>query len=60
MSGMDDNCLTFSVFVSRDIKGFLVLPIDEVFLLIGKDLEPLRVSAPDLHVAGLSGALDVP
>jgi hypothetical protein len=45
---------SFLVFSSMDIKAFLVLPVDEVFISIGEDLPPSRVGAPDLHVVGLS------
>jgi hypothetical protein len=51
---------SFFIFASINIKTFgSLLDIAEVFFLVGEDLPPLRVSAPDLHVVGLSRALDV-
>jgi hypothetical protein len=35
-----DNLSSFFVLSSVNIKAFLVLPIDEVFISIGKDLPP--------------------
>jgi len=35
-----DNFSSFFVLSSVNIKAFLVLPIDEVFISIGKDLPP--------------------
>jgi hypothetical protein len=35
-----------------DIKALLVVPVDEMFILVGEDLPPSRVGAPDLHVVG--------
>jgi hypothetical protein len=43
-----------------NIKSLLVGPVDELFLLILEELEPSRVSAPDLHVVGSSSVLNVP
>jgi len=50
MSVPNDNLLTFNIFALEDIKAFLVLPVDEVFIRVGEDLPPSRVGAPDLHV----------
>jgi hypothetical protein len=54
------NSLSFLIFASSDIKGFAVLPIDELVILILENLEPSRVSAPDLHVISSSSTLDIP
>jgi hypothetical protein len=53
---VNNNLLSFIVFVLVDIKGFLVVDIDEVLSFIGEDLPPfqVRLSAPDLHVRGSS------
>jgi hypothetical protein len=45
-----DYCLSFNIFTSFNIKTSLVLPIDDVLILIGEDLPPSRACAPDLHV----------
>jgi hypothetical protein len=57
---IDTNCLSFSILGTCDIKYFTVLPIDELAVLVLEDLEPSRVSAPDLHVVGSTRRLDVP
>jgi hypothetical protein len=54
------NCLSFLVFASLDVKDLVALPVDELVVLISEYLEPSRVSAPDLHVIGLTSILDVP
>jgi hypothetical protein len=53
-STIDSDCLTFLVLASSNIKALFVLNVAEVFVFIDKDLEPLRVGAPDLHVDGSS------
>jgi hypothetical protein len=55
-----DDCSSFLILASSNIEAFLVLPVDEMFISIGEDLPPSRVSAPDLHVVGLARVLDVP
>ena len=45
---------SFLIFVSANIKAFLVLPIDEVSILVGEDLPPFTVCAPDLHFFSFS------
>jgi len=52
--------LTFFVFTSFYIKNFLVLPVDELTILILENLPPTRVSAPDLHVLCSSRVLNIP
>jgi hypothetical protein len=54
------DCLSFNILGSSDIKYFTVLPINELATLVLENLEPSRVSAPDLHVVGLTSTLDVP
>jgi hypothetical protein len=54
------NCLSFSILSTCDIKYFTTLPIDELAVLILEYLEPSRVSAPDLHVVGLTSRFDIP
>jgi len=51
---------SFFILSSVYIKCLLVSDIDEVFILIVEDLEPLRVGTPDLHVVGFSSILDIP
>jgi hypothetical protein len=60
MALMDDNSLAFSILVSTDIEASLILNIAESFISIGKDLEPSRVGAPDLHVLSLTGVFNIP
>jgi len=45
---------SFFVFAAMNIKTFGILPIAEVFILVGENLPPSRVSAPDLHAAAFS------
>jgi hypothetical protein len=55
MSVVHSNSLTFFVCVTYNINTSLgLLDITEVLSLEGKDLPPSRVSAPDLHVVGLT------
>jgi hypothetical protein len=56
----DTNCLSFSILGTCDIKYFTTLPIDELAVLILEYLEPSGVSAPDLHVVGLTSRFDIP
>jgi hypothetical protein len=56
----DTNCLSFSILSTCDIKYFTTLPIDELAVLILEYLEPSGVSAPDLHVVGLTSRFDIP
>jgi hypothetical protein len=60
MALVDNNCLAFSVFVSANVEASLILNVAESFIIVCEDLEPSRVSAPDLHVLSLTCALDVP
>jgi hypothetical protein len=55
----DLNGLAFFVLASSDVKDFAALPVDELVVLILEDLPPSRVGAPDLHVVGSSGVLDI-
>jgi hypothetical protein len=57
---MNDNWSSFFVLCSINIECFTVLQVDELFVFILEDLEPSRVGAPDLHVVGLSGVLNIP
>jgi hypothetical protein len=52
--------LAFNVFSSSYIKYLIVIPVDELTVLILENLEPSRVSAPDLHVVGSTSTLDIP
>jgi hypothetical protein len=52
--------LAFNIFSSSYIKYLTVLPVDELILFKLEELEPSRVSAPDLHVVGLTSTLDIP
>jgi hypothetical protein len=52
--------LTFFIFGSSNIKDLVVSWIDKLFTSELEDLEPTRISAPDLHVCGSSRALDIP
>ena len=55
VSGVNLNLLSFIVFSLENIKAFVgVLDVAEVFTREDEDLPPSRVSAPDLHVLGLS------
>jgi hypothetical protein len=56
----DSYCMSFFILSSLDIKDLVILPVDELFILILEDLPPSRVSAPDLKVVSSSTALDVP
>jgi hypothetical protein len=48
----DANLLSLLICTSSYIKDLVVRPIEELILFILEDLEPSRVSAPDLHVVG--------
>jgi hypothetical protein len=52
--------LTFLVFTSFNIKDLVVVPVDELAVLILEHLEPSWVGAPDLHVIGSTSTLDIP
>jgi hypothetical protein len=56
----NSNCLSFLVLCSLDIKDLVVGPVDELVFVELEDLEPSRVSAPDLHVVCLTSTLDIP
>jgi hypothetical protein len=56
----DTDWCTFLIFATFHIKYLVALPIDELAVLVSEHLEPSRVGAPDLHVVGSTGALDVP
>jgi hypothetical protein len=60
VSIVDNNSLTLFIFTTRYIKDLVVRWIVEVFILVIENLEPSRISAPDLHVLGSSSALDIP
>jgi len=51
---IDTNFAAFFIFATCNIKNFAVIPIDELSVFIFENLPPTRVSAPDLHVLGLS------
>jgi hypothetical protein len=57
---IDTDCLTFFILGTCDIKNFTILPIDELAVLVLEYLEPSGVSAPDLHVVGLTSRFDIP
>ena len=54
VSAPGNDLSAFFILSTMDIKAFVVLPVDEVLVLIGEDLPPSRVSAPDLHVVSPS------
>jgi hypothetical protein len=54
------NLGSFFVFWLDDIKHFFVGPVNELTIFILENLEPTWVSAPNLHVVGLSRTLNVP
>jgi hypothetical protein len=54
------NCSTFFILTSSNIKHLVVIPVDELAILILENLPPTRVSAPDLHVLCSTRALDIP
>jgi hypothetical protein len=54
------NWVSFFILATSNIKDLVIRPVDELVVLILEDLEPSRVGAPDLHVVGLSSALDIP
>jgi hypothetical protein len=54
-----DDLSSFLILSGVNIKAFLVLPVDKVLILIGEDLPPSRVGAPDLHVVSLTRVLDI-
>jgi hypothetical protein len=56
----NSNSLSFLVLCSSNIKDLIVGPVDELIFVELEDLEPSGVSAPDLHVVGLTSTLDVP
>jgi hypothetical protein len=55
-----NNSLSFNIFATSYIKNFSVLDVHKLLSLISEDLEPPRVSAPDLHVVSFSGTFDIP
>jgi hypothetical protein len=57
---INSNGLTFLVFSSFNIKYLVVIPVDELAVLILEHLEPSRVGAPDLHVVSSTSTLDIP
>jgi hypothetical protein len=52
--------LAFLVFATFNIKDLVVIPVDELAVLILEHLEPSGVGAPDLHVVGSTSTLDIP
>jgi hypothetical protein len=52
--------MTLFIFSTLDINNLLVLPIDELLVLILEDLPPVGVGAPDSEVRCSSVALDIP
>jgi hypothetical protein len=55
VSGVNLNLLSFNVLSLVNIKAFVaVLDVAEVLTREDEDLPPSRVSAPDLHLLGLS------
>jgi len=58
---MNLNFLCFNILTLVNIKATVgLLDVAEVFSTVYKDLEPLRVSAPNLHVFGFAWALNIP
>jgi hypothetical protein len=57
---INSNFASFLVLSTKHIKHLAALPVDELFFLILENLEPSRVSAPDLHIVGSTSALDIP
>jgi hypothetical protein len=55
------NLLSLVIFTLEDIKASIgFLDVAEMLSLVDKDLEPSRVGAPNLHVVGSAGTLDIP
>jgi len=55
VSAMNLNFLCFNILTLVNIKATVgLLDVAEVFSTVYKDLEPLRVSAPNLHVFGFA------
>lgn len=55
MSVPDLNLLALYIFTLVDIEAFVsLLDVTEVLSLVGEDLPPSRVGAPNLHVVGSS------
>jgi hypothetical protein len=59
MFGVNNNWLSFIILVSWYIKALLVLPIDEVLVLVSEQLPPIWVGAVDLHIWGSTWVLDI-
>jgi hypothetical protein len=57
--GPNSNWVAFNILAAFNVKSLVALPVDELTVLISENLPPSRVSAPDLHVIGLSTALDI-
>jgi hypothetical protein len=53
------NCVAFFILSVFNIKDSLILPVNELTILIFENLEPSRVGRPDLHVLSLTRALDI-
>jgi hypothetical protein len=52
---------SFFILTTMNIKASVaLLNVAEVFSIVGEDLPPFRVSAPNLHVIAVTRALDVP
>jgi hypothetical protein len=56
----NSNCLTFFILASFNFNDLVVVPVNELVILILENLEPSRVGAPNLHVVGLTRRFDVP
>jgi hypothetical protein len=57
---VDNNCLSFNIFVTAYIKDLFVLNVHELVSNKSEDLEPARIGAPNLHVISLTSILDIP
>jgi hypothetical protein len=45
------NWSSFFILGTSNIEDLVVLPVDELLVLVLEDLPPSRVGVPDLHVA---------
>jgi hypothetical protein len=51
----NDDWSSFFIFASINVNAFLLfLEVAEVFIIIGKELPPVGVGAPDLEVLGFT------
>jgi len=54
---MNLNPVAFFIFATSNIKNLSALPIDDLSVLVLKDLPPIRVGAPDSHFRSFSNVV---